>query len=125
MCNVLTYLYFHVAPTVKRFRALRVNNTAFNITLEVFYTGGGAIKQFSIESGSSAFVFPITATPIQSQTSSRLWYTIIIDPAFDGLEEPKFNITVINAMELSIVQQVQGEIGKSIRYHGVRDRVIE
>ena len=58
-------------------------------------------------------------TPVQSQNSPRLWYAVITDPVFDGLEEPRFNITVINAMELSVVEQVQGEIGKSIRYHHV------
>ena len=89
--------------------------------MEVFYTGGGAIKQFSIESGSSAFVLLTTVTPVQSQNCPRLWYAVITDPVFDGLEDPKFNITVINAMELSVVQPVQGEIGKSIGYHGVHD----
>ena len=101
---------------------MRVNNTAFNFTLEVFYTGGGAIKQFIIGNGSSAFVLLTTVTPLQSQNSPRLWYAVITDPVFDGLEDPTFDITVINAMELmSVVQQIQGEIGKSIRYHGVRD----
>ena len=96
---------------------MRVNNTAFNFTLEVFYTGGGAIKQFSIESGSSAFILLTNVTPVQSQYSPKLWYTVITDPVFDGLEDPTFNIMVINAMELSVVQQVQGEIGKSRQDH--------
>ena len=100
---------------------MRVNNTAFNFTIEVFYTGGGAIKQFIIGSGSSAFILNTTVTPVQNQNSPRLWYTVITDPVFDGLEDPTFNIMVINAMELSVIQQVQGEIGKSLRYHEVRN----
>ena len=101
----------YVAPAIKGFRALRVNNTAFNFTLEVFYTGGGDIKLFIIENGSSAFTLLAYVTPVQSQTLPQLWYTAITDPMFDGLEDPRFNITVINAMEQNIMQQVQGEIG--------------
>ena len=101
----------HVAPAIKGFRALRVNNTAFNFTLEVFYTGGGDIKQFSIENGSSSFILLTSVTPVLSQTSPRQWYIVITDSIFDGLEDPRFNINVTNAMDQSVMQQVQGEIG--------------
>ena len=104
----------YIAPAVKRFRALRVNNTAFNFTLEVFYTGGGDIEQFSIQNGSSTFILLMTVAPVQSQTSPRLWYAIVTDLVLDGLEEPIFDITIVNAMEQSIVQQVPGEVGKNI-----------
>ena len=89
-----------------------MNSTTFNFTLEVFYTGGGDIEQFSIRTGSSAFILFITVTPVQSQISSQLWYAIVTNCVFDGLEEPRFDINVTNAMEQSIVQQVLGEVGK-------------
>ena len=104
----------HVAPAIKGFRALRVNNTAFNFTLEVFYTGGGDIKLFSIENGSSAFILLISVAPVQSQTSPWLWNAVVTDPIFDGLEDPRFNINVTNTMEQSVVQLVLGEIGMHI-----------
>ena len=103
---------------MERFRALRVNDTAFNFTLEVFYTGGGNIEQFGIQlqqstSGSDRFI-PLTVTPIQSQTSPRLWYAVVVHPAFDGLEDPGFNINVVNAMGQSDVEAVSGEVGKTV-----------
>ena len=101
----------HVAPAIKGFRALRVNKTAFNFTLEVFYTGGGDINLFSIENSSNAFTLLVSVTPVQSQTSPRLWYAVVIDSIFEGLEDPGFNISVTNAMGQSVIQQVQGEIG--------------
>ena len=108
------FAYNYIAPAVKRFRALRVNNTTFNFTLEVFYTGGGDIEQFSIQNGSSTFILLMTVAPVQSQTSPRLWYAIVTDLVLDGLEEPRFDITIVNAVEQSIVQQVPGEVGKNI-----------
>ena len=101
----------YVAPAIKGFRALRVNKTAFNFTLEVFYTGGGDIKLFSIENSSNVFTLLTSVTPVQSQNSPQLWYAVITDPMFDGLEDPRLNINVTNAMDQSIMQQVQGEIG--------------
>ena len=89
---------------------MRVNNTAFNFTLEVFYTGGGDINLFSIENGSNAFTLLVSVTPVQSQISPWLWYAVVTDSVFEGLEDPRFNISVTNAMEQSIIQQVQGEI---------------
>ena len=104
----------HVAPAIKGIRALRVNNTAFNFTLEVFYTGGGDINLFSIENSSNTFTLLVSVTPVQSQTSPRLWYAVVIDSTFEGLEDPGFNISVTNAMGQSVIQQVQGEIGRCL-----------
>ena len=109
-------IFLHnIAPAVKRFRALRVNNTTFNFTLKVFYTGGDDIEQFSIQNGSSTFILLMTVAPIQSQTSHMLWYAIITDSVLDGLEEPRFDINIVNSLEQSIVQQVLGEVGKNIK----------
>ena len=91
-----------------------MSNTTFNFTLEVFYTGGGDIEQFNIQNGSSTFILLTTVAPIHSQTP-RLWYAIVTDPVFDGLEEPRFEIIIVNAMEQSIVQRVLGEVGKNIK----------
>lgn len=106
-----------IAPLVERFRALRVNDTAFNFTLEVFYTGGGDLERFSIrlqQSGSGTFVPLATVAPIQSQTSPRLWYAVVTNSAFESLEEPTFDINIVNAMEQSILQRVQGDVGKRL-----------
>ena len=103
---------------MERFQALRVNDTAFNFTLEVAYTGGGGIQQFSIrlqQSGSSTLTPIATVTPVQSQTSPRLWYAVVKDSRFNRSEEPRFDITIVNAMEQSVVQRVQGEVGKKVR----------
>ena len=89
--------YLFIAPAVKRFRALRVNNSAYNFTLEVFYTGGGDIKQFSIQNGSSILL--TTVALVQSQISSRLWYAVVTNPVFDSLEEPRFDINIVNSLE--------------------------
>ena len=91
-----------------------MSNATFNFTLEVFYTGGGDIEQFNIQNDSSTFILLTTVAPIQSQTL-RLWYAIVTDPVFDGLEEPRFEIIIVNAMEQSIVQRVLGELGKIIK----------
>ena len=108
---------FHLAPSVERLRALRVNDTAFNFTLEVFYTGGGDLEQFIIQlqqSGSGTFTTLTTVTPVQSQTSRRLWYVVIVNPdVFDGLEDPQFNICIVNAMQKSVIAAVSGESGKN------------
>ena len=113
--NVTVFIAL-AAPSVKRFRALRVNETTFNFTFEVFYTGGGDLEQFDIQlqrKGSGTFVLLTNTTPlIQSQTSPRLWYTVVVDPVFDGLEVPRFNITILNAMEQSVEQPILGEVGK-------------
>ena len=101
----------YVVPAIKGFRAFRVNKTAFNFTLEVFYTGGGDIKLFSIGNSSNTSTLLTSVTPVQSQTSPRLWYAVITESMFDGLEDPIFNINVTNAMEHSVIQQVLGEIG--------------
>ena len=53
-------------------------------------------------------------TPVQSQTSPWLWYAVITYPMFDGLEDPRFKISVTNAMKQSVVWEVQGEIGTYI-----------
>ena len=94
-----------------------MNDTAFNFTLKVLYTGGGDLEQFSIQlqqSGSDTFIPVVTVTPIQSQTSPRLWYAVVVLPMFDGLEDPRFNISVVNAMAQSVVQPVSGEVGKIV-----------
>ena len=106
----------YAAPAIKGFRALKINKTAFNFTLEVFYTGGGDIKLFSIGNSSNTPTLLTSVTPVQSQTSPRLWYAVITDSMFDGLEDPIFNISVTNAMEQSVIQQVMGEIGMFILF---------
>jgi hypothetical protein len=110
------------APSVERLRALRVNDTAFNFTLEVFYTGGGDLEQFSIQlqqSGSGTFTTLTSVTPVQSQTSPRLWYAVVVNPnEFDGLEDPRFNVIVVNAMQQSVPAPVSGEVGTLISTHG-------
>ena len=111
LSQVRSLLVLYVAPAIKGFSALRINNTAFNFTLEVFYTGGGDIKLFSIENSSNVFTLLTSVTPVQSQHSPQLWYAVITDPMFDGLEDPRFNINVTNAMDQGVMQQVQGEIG--------------
>ena len=100
---------------MERFRALRVNDTAFNFTLEVLYTGGGVLERFSIrlqQSGSGTFNFLTNVAPIQSQTSPRLWYAVVTNSAFENLEEPTFDINIVNAMGQSTVERVMGEVGK-------------
>ena len=97
------------------FRALRVNNTAFNFTLEVFYTGGGDLEQFRIkllQEGSGTFTTLKTVAPVQSQISPRLWYAVVVNHTFEGLEEPRFNIIVVNAMLQSVTAEASGEVGK-------------
>jgi hypothetical protein len=93
-----------------------VNDTAFNFTLEVFYTGGGDIEQFVIQlqqSGSGTFTTLTTVAPVQSQISPRLWYTVVVDPdVFDGLEDPKFNISIVNTMQRGVTAAASGELGK-------------
>ena len=107
---------YHLAPSVEKLRALRVNDTTFNFTLEVFYTGGGDIEQFIIQlqqSGSSTFITVTTVAPVQSQTSPRLWYAIVVDPdVFDGLEDPQFNINIVNFMQQNVTAAASGEVGK-------------
>ena len=102
---------------MERLRALRVNDTAFNFTLEVFYTGGGDLERFGIQlqrSGSGTFNPLITVTPTQSQTSPRLWYAVVVHPIFDDLEDPRFNINVVNSMQQSVTHPVSGEVGKTV-----------
>ena len=92
-----------------------MNDTAFNFTLEVFYTGGGDLEQFIIQlqQGGSGTFTTLTTVPVQSQTSPRLWYAVIDDPdAFDGLEDPQFNINIVNAMQQSVTAAASGESGK-------------
>ena len=93
-----------------------MNDTAFNFTLEVFYTGGGDLEQFIIllqQGGSGPFTTLTTITPIQSQTSPRLWYAVIDDPdVFDDLEDPQFNVNIVNAMGQSVIAAASGESGK-------------
>ena len=92
-----------------------MNNTAFNFTLEVFYTGGGDLQQFSIklqQGDSSTFTTLKTVAPVQSQTSPRLWYAVVVNRTFEGLEEPRFNILVVNAMQQSVTEEASGEVGK-------------
>ena len=112
---IIPYLIL-LAPSVERLRALRVNDTAFNFTLEVFYTGGGDLEQFIIQlqqGGSGTFTTLTTVTPIQSQTSPRLWYAVVDDPdVFDGLEDPQFNVNIVNAMGQSVTTAASGESGK-------------
>ena len=101
---------------MERLRALRVNDTAFNFTLEVFYTGGGDVEQFIIQlqqSGSGTFTTLTTVAPVQSQTTPRLWYAVVVEPAvFDGLEDPRFNVNIVNAMQQSVTATASGESGK-------------
>ena len=101
---------------MERLRALRVNDTAFNFTLEVFYTGGGDLEQFIIQiqhGGSGTFTTLTTVTPVQSQTSPQLWYAVINDPdVFDDLVDPQFNINIVNAMGQSVIATASGESGK-------------
>ena len=97
---------------MERLRALQVNDTAFNFTLEVFYTGGGDLEQFIIQLRSGPFT-TLTVTPVQSQTSPRLWYAVIDDPdVFDDLEDPQFNVNIVNAMGQSVIAAASGESGK-------------
>ena len=111
------------APSVNVFRALRVNDTAFNFTVEVFYTGGGDLQQFSIkvkQGDSGTFTTLKTVAPVQSQTSPRLWYAVVVNRTFEGLEEPRFNIIVVNAMQQSVTKLASGEVGKfstTLRLH--------
>ena len=105
------------------FRALRVNDTTFNFTLEVFYTGGGDLQQFSIklqQGDSGTFTTLKTVAPVQSQTAPRLWYAVIVNRIFEGLEEPRFNIIVVNVMQQSVTTGASGEVGKfstTLRLH--------
>ena len=101
---------------MERLGALQVNDTAFNFTLKVFYTGGGDIEQFMIQlqqSGSGTFTILTTVAPVQSQISPRLWYAVVVDPdVFDGLEDPRFNVNIVNSMQQSVTAAASGEVGK-------------
>ena len=105
---------------MERLRALRVNDTAFNFTLKVFYTGGGDLEQFGIQlqDPESGIFNPLsTITPIQSQTSPRLWYTVVVNTKFDDLDPEglRFNINVVNAMGQGVAQPVSEEVGMTVR----------
>ena len=91
-----------------------MSNTIFNFTLKVLYTGGGDIVRFSIRQfRSDKFEHLTTVTPVQSQSVPRLWYAVVTSPTFDDVEEPRFDVNVVNAMEQSVLQVVQGEVGES------------
>ena len=114
-----THTHTHTAPNVKSFRALRVNSTTFNLTLEVVYTGGGDIELFSIRfqyPNSNTLMMVASLKPVQSQTVPQLWYAIVADEQFAGMDEPNFEVTVFNAMQQSIPQLLQGESGKEESY---------
>ena len=101
-------------PAVDKFRALRLNDTAFNLTLTVIYTGGGDIDTFAVrfrEGRMSPWAPAGVVAPIQSRLSSRLWYTVLSNSMFQSIEEPQFEVIIANTMGQSTPFELQGESG--------------
>ena len=78
------------------------------------------LKNIILNSISLYNIIIITVTPIQSQTSPRLWYVVVVNRTFESSEEPRFNIIVVNAMQQSVTAGAMGEVGKfstTLRLH--------
>ena len=103
------------APRVEDFRALRVNATAFNFTLQVAYTGGGDIVEFAVrlrENGMSTFVSLGNLAPVRSISNPRLWFAVLTDERFANLMDPEFQVITSNFLEQSTSSRVLGMDGK-------------
>ena len=102
---------------METFRALRVNSTAFNFTLEVTYTGGGDIVQFAVrlrENERSTFIPLDTLVPKQSESNPRVWYAVLMDERFASLVDPEFEVITRNFLDQSTALPVRGEDGKNM-----------
>lgn len=114
--NIALSSILFAAPEVETFRALRVNSTAFNFTLQVTYTGGGDIVEFAVrlrENGQSTFIPLDTLVPEQSQSNPRVWYAVLIDERFAQLVDPEFQVITSNFRGQSTSEPVRGEDGKN------------
>lgn len=93
-----------------------MNATAFNLTLSVIYTGGGDIETFGVrvrEDEMSPWTPAGVVVPVQSKSSSRLWYIVLSNSLFQSVEEPLFQVIIRNTRGQSRAFELQGETGKS------------
>ena len=102
------------APSVKRTTVLRLNKTAFSITTNLDYTGGGSVTHFLVsfrENGASEWSsdsrsVPATLVP----DSDNLWWTgVIRSDDFAVFSEFEFRVQVANERDMTTSAFMQTE----------------
>ena len=92
-----------IEPLVSSVDIVRVNQTAFQLTVNVDYTGGGDITHFTVsfrKSGSTDDFNHLGDIPASPQ-SMLVWNGVITNAEFASLEVLEFDVTVNNERSFS------------------------
>lgn len=99
--------------------ALRLNETAFNFTLDVIYTGVGSGRglalidvQFRERSGNNWFHHGATIELTASQYSREIWCGVASNDNFAMIEDVEFFVSIKNTANLVTTMTAYQELGK-------------
>jgi len=118
----MIYCVGTLAPNVGVASVLRVNGTAFNITLSLLYTGAGptaslrlisAKYRSSSEGGVTPWKSLLESITLERDSSvSNVWYAVVVRSEFAALEEVEFQFSVQNNV-ISTAGSLMTVVGES------------
>ena len=111
-------LSLYTAPSVEAITVLRINQTAYRISTELLYTGGGDIINFTVSFRISGQVEWSTATTILAEVvlnSSNLhWAGVTVSSEFAVYSMVEFRVQATNeagrTTSETVINELQGEL---------------
>lgn len=95
---------------------LRVNETAFNFTLEVRYTGAGGgsltLRNIMFREAGTRFWNQHRQLSVMLTLSQRTWYALVTNSQFATLKHAQFAFTTQNVMNEGIQREARQILGK-------------
>ena len=97
--------------------AIRVNETAFNFTVEVVYTGagGGGLTLTDItfrEKETEEWFMHTSEVELHSASTSNMFYAVIVNSQFAGISDVEFSLTTRNRMNHGIPTMLMQRLRK-------------
>ena len=99
---IILILRLSPAPYISHFESRRLNETHFNLSLSLLYTGGGDITQISVSFREASSRYPVSRewVPISGLNlilvSTLEWNGVILGEEFRGKGPLEFEVTVEN-----------------------------
>lgn len=105
-----------IAPLLTNIAVLRVNETVFNFTLEVRYTGtgGGSLTLTNImfrEAGTTAWNQHNQPSVLELIRSGKTWYVLVTNDQFATIGDVEFSFRTQNTMKHGIQMEASQIIG--------------
>ena len=109
----------YAAPRVNSLSAIRLNDTAFNFTLDVLYTGAGTGTDLTLlnirfreDDSSEEWVdYEDSVDLTRSPHHRNIWYAIVASEQFAAIEEVLFSVVIQNIVSRGITMTTRQLIG--------------